>query len=294
MNSRSFRRNQGPKAKSTFISLHFNKSDEEQLEISYKKGAEETPPLKNAQDASQSHFFVADSEKTSQEEKNPKSSAHHSVHGTLSEEDSFAGARSSDPLKSDAEDVVDLPKISDLSPAIEADEVGGNDTFSHYINDQLEKAKCDLLDSKKDASPEPVRDLATDSKSTDRTDCDRGDSYFSCVVALLRYAQNSVTFHLFVALLAFVCAPLPSWLSGFLVGTLLSSSLVYWLYKPPKKRRKDVYCMSPSIAYASHFQEESGILKVSWLQTGKEGHPHNVIHNSSREFHACYLLILLT
>lgn len=268
MNSRSFRRNQGPKAKSTFISLHFNKSDEEQLEISYKKGAEETPPLKNAQDASQSHFFVADSEKTSPEEINPKSS----VLGTLSEEDSLAGARSSDALKSDAEDVVDLQKISDLSPAIEADEVGGSDTFSHYINDQLEKAKCELLDSKKDASPEPVRDPATDLKSTDRTDCDQGDSYFSCVVrnsvGLLRYAQNSVTFHLFVALLAFVCAPLPSWLSGFLVGTLLSSSLVYWLYKPSKKQR-NVCCVSPSIPYASHFQEESGILKVSWLQTGR-------------------------
>lgn len=278
MNSRSFRRNQGPKAKSTFISLHFNKSDEEQLEISYKKGTEETPPLKNAQDASQSHFFIADSEKTSQEEKNPKSSAHPSVHGILPEEDLFAGAQPSDAPKSDAEDVVDLQRISDLSPAIEADEVGGSDTFSHYINDQLEKAKCDLLDSKRDASPEPVEDPlcladpATDSKSTDRTDCDQapdqGDSYFSCVVrnsvALLRYAQNSVTFHLFIALLAFVCAPLPSWLSGFLVGTLLSSSLVYWLYKPSKKRR-NVYCVSPSIAYASHFQEESGILKVSWL-----------------------------
>lgn len=293
MNSRSFRRNQGPKPKSTFISLHFNKSDEEQLEISYKKGTEEAP-LKNAQDVSQSNFYLTDSKKTSdislcQEEtnfKSPVKGSTHPVQGITKEssKDSLAGSsRPSVEAKSEshAEDVVDFQRIEDLSPAVEADEVVGSDTFSRYINNQLKKAKCDLLDSKKDSLSEPEKlsqepfcpaDLALDSKSAERTDCnqapDKGDSYFNFVVknslALMRWAQNSVKIHIVVALLAFICAPLPSWLSGFLVGTLLSSSIVYWLYKPQKKRR-NLYCVSPSIAYASHFQEESGILKVSWV-----------------------------
>lgn len=285
MNSKAFRRNHAPKPNSTFISLHFNKSDEEQLEISYKKGTEEAPH-KNVLDVSQSNFYVADSKKISdspfsQEVKNNKSAAvkgcTNSVDGVSKEssKDPFPGSQYSVAAKSEpnAEDVVDFQTVADLSPAIEADEVVDSDTFNHYISNKLEKAKCEILDLKKERPPS----LSESEKHTkkpfcpadlpERTDCNEvvssDQSYFNFAVqnsiSLMRYAQNSVKFHLFIALFAFTCAPIPSWLSGFMVGALLSSSLVYWLYKPQKNRR-GLHCVSPSIAY---FQEESGILKVS-------------------------------
>lgn len=260
MSSRGFRRNQGPKPQTTFISLHFNKSDEEQLEISYKKGTEEGP-LKNALDVSQSNFYIADSKESSLK-------GHYADSKEPSKDPSLPSVQPKPEPK--AEEGVDFQ--SDLSPALEADE----DTLSRDINNLLEKATCETLDLKKDTLSEPeeepycrLADVAMDSKSTDSNPVPhKGDSYFNLSVkksiAWMRCARNSVTCHLFIALLAFVWAPLPSWLSGFLVGALLSSSLVYGLYKPRKKRR-NLYGVSPSIACASHFQEESGILKVSWL-----------------------------
>lgn len=358
MNSKSFRRNGAkPKtASSTFISLHFNKADEDQLEISYKddkkikddgmsKSATETSQsnltlyipttkesanhsseiFKEACDKESDTVLASDSITKTHITERSSINTNSSYGETLEDSVKYEFSKTKEKPKNTADSKLEknnltsikhIPKdqadsevtetdnsnfiSSDsqlkLSPAIEAAEVDDNYVFNHYVNDELEKAKCEILGVKKEMSTSfsssslSQKDLKNvisslhlqdDIKTVKMPDASSGcditkkksanekshSHVVQQIIDIQSYAKNSVKFHILIALLACICAPIPSWLSGFLVGIMLSGSLVYWLYKP-QKNKKTFYnlsnLVSPSAIKRAKFQEDSGILK-GWM-----------------------------
>lgn len=346
MNSKAFRKNHASKhksASSTFISLHFNKADEEQLEISYKNDNKTNEDvMSKSAETLKSNFSIytkdaepdvscSSDDKNAYENKigtnvasdfvvhtpfnkisvlnstqkifedpvkskiakvgNPNfytdTKNYTSNFEVLKQEQN--GERNTETTVTDTVDSTFSGERLKLSPAVEAAEVEINDSFSQYINEGLEKAKCEILDLKKEnqsslLSPKDLNDAISPPYLQDASKINHGNSepkvspackrklfdeqhhayhFIQQSVNFLQYIRNSVKFHLLIALLACVCAPIPSWLSGFLAGAILSSSIVYWLYKPQKSIRRIHNFVLPQKVENHKFQEDSGILKVS-------------------------------
>lgn len=355
MNSKTFR-GKNKSSSTAFISLHFNKADEDQLEISYSETKKnENPKGENISNTSQSTLLMSESmqdlehstrfqenndyeikeENTSNSDfcvksywsrMSKRTVSLHSNEGILEdtkgkliknneaiEDDSVKIETCDDKAQKTSltdENVInneigsDISSINeianDLSPAIEAAELGNEDFFESYINDELKKAKCEILSPNNQLSSSFI---SSDSKkfSLDQSsfhsesiskprDTDITDSNFENYVIkqnipefeesllttiwnkcgnFINFARNNVKFHILIAILACLSAPIPSWLSGFFVGTILSSCIVYWLYKPQKnmKNYQNLNFLMPQKIQVAECEYDSGIFKVSVYET---------------------------
>lgn len=322
MSSKGFRGIHGAKTRSSsssFISLHFNKADEDQIEISYNEDKKCKDSNSETHDTSQSNLTCTnqDSEAASKSlpsdakdfsasdsffksylsrkkansfglnegredvTKNVSKSAEEvrAENSTKNFSDGVTKlSQSTESIKSFTKDESDsnakstnfidnaYDNILKLSPAIEAAELGDENLFDNYISDELEKAKCEIIDPKTQMSSSyissqskqslPNKSILISSKTdkdlledccTRLEKCDdtisklsqetEEGTLFSVIKRcsdFANFARNSVKFHILIAILACLFAPIPSWLSGFFTGSIISSFLVYWLYKPLK------------------------------------------------------------
>ncbi|KFM77470.1 Testis-expressed sequence 2 protein, partial [Stegodyphus mimosarum] len=55
-------------------------------------------------------------------------------------------------------------------------------------------------------------------------------------VSVIRSSWSSLTFRILIVIFACVISPFPSWITGFLIGSILSGFSVYWLFKPGRPK----------------------------------------------------------
>ncbi|GIY86155.1 testis-expressed protein 2 [Caerostris darwini] len=360
--NKSFRNIQGSKnraSSTTFISLHFNKADEEQLEISYgeKDGAtskatkkeenlsEPTSSSENKLSDYESRFRFGNARKPPDQNegwmffKDFKGK----LTKTLEERKSSISRGVKDdkaPSESDPENKKNLDDIDydstptenvidklscKLSPAIEAAEVeSDNSLFADYIDNRLEKARCEII-STKSATPAATSQffLKQPSKSQVKKDINmtlstlitnRQPSYEAVLekddkkdqdevdVPLIRSEEtenpqnladlqsenqlnklplivrkynyfvktywNSIIFRILVGILSLLFVPIPSWISGFIAGAILSGYFVHVLFTPGKPREAftipDYSQLPPSNIPVLEVEDESIIYK-GWM-----------------------------
>ncbi|XP_054717524.1 testis-expressed protein 2-like [Uloborus diversus] len=185
-----------------------------------------------------------------------------------------------DVTPTDSDSKSDFEKYLKLSPAVEAAEIiNENNMFESYVNDELEKAKCEIIPGKKKPSPSRKSvphsmtlsslianrsaSIEDDESIANLKDASITSSYVKKeenahktknlmnnenmlhkliqvvrqYYCYLKSSWNNFLFRLLTAVFVFILAPIPSWLCGFLIGSLLSGAVMYWLFKPgtPKK-----------------------------------------------------------